>query len=151
MGWIFLAITCIVFVIALLASDYPGVWGIFIILLSLTGGMFFADSNGLWVSRNQHKNGYPYFFPLREKKDQGRSNIITITTQSQPTQNNRFQNKTSSPKQVSYTPTTTAPPLPTAVKVTCPKCGAPMVVRNGRYGKFYGCTRFPQCRGSKNL
>lgn len=29
---------------------------------------------------------------------------------------------------------------------TCPKCGVPMVVRSGPYGKFYGCPNFPRCR-----
>jgi ribonuclease HI len=27
----------------------------------------------------------------------------------------------------------------------CPECGAPMVLRTGKYGKFYGCSRFPKC------
>ena len=30
---------------------------------------------------------------------------------------------------------------------TCPKCGAPMVLKLGRYGKFYSCSRFPECNG----
>lgn len=34
--------------------------------------------------------------------------------------------------------------------ITCPRCGAKMVLRNGRYGRFYGCSRFPQCRGTRN-
>jgi very-short-patch-repair endonuclease len=32
---------------------------------------------------------------------------------------------------------------------TCPKCGAKMILRKGRYGKFYGCLRFPYCRGTR--
>jgi DNA topoisomerase-1 len=28
----------------------------------------------------------------------------------------------------------------------CPRCGKPLVVRHGRYGKFIGCSDFPQCR-----
>jgi DNA topoisomerase-1 len=28
----------------------------------------------------------------------------------------------------------------------CPECGAPLTVRWGRYGKFIGCSRFPDCR-----
>lgn len=27
----------------------------------------------------------------------------------------------------------------------CPKCGAPLVLRNGKFGKFYGCSQFPKC------
>ncbi len=28
----------------------------------------------------------------------------------------------------------------------CPECGAPLIVRWGRYGKFIGCQNFPTCR-----
>jgi DNA topoisomerase-1 len=28
----------------------------------------------------------------------------------------------------------------------CPKCGSPLVMRHGRYGKFIGCSTFPECR-----
>jgi ssDNA-binding Zn-finger/Zn-ribbon topoisomerase 1 len=31
----------------------------------------------------------------------------------------------------------------------CPRCGSRMVLRSGRYGKFYGCSRFPYCRGTR--
>jgi very-short-patch-repair endonuclease/ribosomal protein S27AE len=31
----------------------------------------------------------------------------------------------------------------------CPKCGSGMILRNGRYGRFYGCSRFPYCRGTR--
>jgi DNA topoisomerase-1 len=28
----------------------------------------------------------------------------------------------------------------------CPKCGAPLLGKWGRYGKFIGCSNFPECR-----
>ena len=28
----------------------------------------------------------------------------------------------------------------------CPRCGSPLVQRNGRYGPFMGCSGFPKCR-----
>lgn len=28
----------------------------------------------------------------------------------------------------------------------CPRCGGNLVVRNGSYGKFYGCSNYPKCR-----
>lgn len=31
----------------------------------------------------------------------------------------------------------------------CDICGAPMVVKMGRYGKFHACSRFPDCRNTK--
>jgi len=37
---------------------------------------------------------------------------------------------------------------PDAPEQICPECGAKMVVRRSKYGKlFYGCSRFPDCRG----
>jgi DNA topoisomerase-1 len=33
----------------------------------------------------------------------------------------------------------------------CPECGAPMVIRWGRRGRFLACTRFPDCRGTASL
>src|SRR5690606_12023572 len=31
----------------------------------------------------------------------------------------------------------------------CPNCGAGMVIRWGRFGKFMACERYPECRTSK--
>ncbi|MFC1928378.1 AAA domain-containing protein [Chloroflexota bacterium] len=33
---------------------------------------------------------------------------------------------------------------------TCPSCGSRMVPRNGRHGRFWGCSRYPYCRGTRN-
>ena len=33
----------------------------------------------------------------------------------------------------------------------CEICGAPMVVKMGRYGKFYACSRFPDCRNTQAI
>ncbi len=30
--------------------------------------------------------------------------------------------------------------------LVCPKCGGNLVVRDGPYGKFYGCSNYPKCR-----
>lgn len=35
--------------------------------------------------------------------------------------------------------------------VICDLCGAPMVVRVGRYGRFLGCTNYPNCKNTKPL
>jgi len=34
---------------------------------------------------------------------------------------------------------------------TCPKCGAPLIIRIGRYGQFYACSKFPKCRHTESL
>jgi len=33
----------------------------------------------------------------------------------------------------------------------CEKCGAPMVIREGRFGRFIACSSFPKCRNTKAL
>ena len=33
----------------------------------------------------------------------------------------------------------------------CPKCGAPMQVKRGRFGEFLGCTKYPDCKGIKPI
>lgn len=35
-------------------------------------------------------------------------------------------------------------------ELECPRCNSRMVLRNGRRGKFYGCSRFPYCKGTRN-
>lgn len=34
---------------------------------------------------------------------------------------------------------------------TCPKCGAPLLIRTSRFGKFYACSGFPKCRYTASL
>jgi len=34
--------------------------------------------------------------------------------------------------------------------LVCPKCGGNLVVRDGQYGKFYGCPNYPNCRYTLN-
>ena len=41
------------------------------------------------------------------------------------------------------------PPEPTDIK--CEKCGAQMVIRAGRSGRFLSCSGFPKCRNAKPL
>jgi len=36
-------------------------------------------------------------------------------------------------------------------KEICDKCGAPMVIKTGRYGKFLACSAFPDCKNIKSL
>ena len=41
-------------------------------------------------------------------------------------------------------------PLPVGAG-PCPQCGGPTVERSSKNGKFYGCLRFPECRGSRHF
>lgn len=33
----------------------------------------------------------------------------------------------------------------------CPKCNKPLTIRNGKYGRFVGCTGYPDCRYTRNV
>ena len=33
----------------------------------------------------------------------------------------------------------------------CPECGSPMAVKLGRYGKFLSCSRYPDCKGTRQI
>jgi ssDNA-binding Zn-finger/Zn-ribbon topoisomerase 1 len=39
-----------------------------------------------------------------------------------------------------------------SISVFCPICRAPMILRSGPYGKFWGCSRFREskCPGKRN-
>jgi ssDNA-binding Zn-finger/Zn-ribbon topoisomerase 1/very-short-patch-repair endonuclease len=37
-----------------------------------------------------------------------------------------------------------------AERTLCPICGSRMVLRNGRYGRFWGCSQYPYCRGTRH-
>ncbi|MDH7500625.1 MAG: type I DNA topoisomerase [candidate division NC10 bacterium] len=43
------------------------------------------------------------------------------------------------------------PSLPEASGEVCEKCGSPMVVREGRFGRYLGCQGFPSCKNTKPL
>ncbi len=34
---------------------------------------------------------------------------------------------------------------------TCPHCGSPMRRRSGSYGQFWGCSRYPGCKGTRKI
>lgn len=38
-----------------------------------------------------------------------------------------------------------------ALRVHCPKCRAPMRIRDGKFGRFHACSRFPRCKGTRPL
>jgi DNA topoisomerase-1 len=37
------------------------------------------------------------------------------------------------------------------VQENCEKCGAAMVVKSGRYGKFLACSNYPECKNTKKI
>lgn len=57
------------------------------------------------------------------------------------------------PPPVAPIPPTSPTPRPRAAGRTpsCPTCGSAMHRRSGRYGAFWGCSRYPTCRGTRNI
>jgi len=35
--------------------------------------------------------------------------------------------------------------------ISCPKCKSKMVIRTGKFGEFYSCENYPECKGSKKI
>ena len=44
-----------------------------------------------------------------------------------------------------------ARPKPIPTEIPCDECGKPMLVREGRNGKFLGCSGYPQCKATQEL
>lgn len=44
-----------------------------------------------------------------------------------------------------------APVEPAPGQVHCPKCRAPMTERDGKFGRFFACTRYPACNGTRQI
>lgn len=42
-------------------------------------------------------------------------------------------------------------PKPVPTEIACDECGATMMIREGRSGKFLGCSKYPQCKFTKPL
>ena len=42
-------------------------------------------------------------------------------------------------------------PEPEKTNEVCEKCGKPMVIRTGRFGKFMACSGFPECKNTKRI
>lgn len=39
-------------------------------------------------------------------------------------------------------------PIGTKLEHPCPECGSAMVLRNSKFGLFYGCIEYPSCRAT---
>ncbi len=36
-------------------------------------------------------------------------------------------------------------------EIKCPECESPMLIKLGRFGRFYSCKRFPECKGMRSI
>ncbi len=41
--------------------------------------------------------------------------------------------------------------ITTQTEEKCEKCGSPMLIKSGRYGKFLACSRYPECKNTKPI
>lgn len=42
-------------------------------------------------------------------------------------------------------------PKPIPTDIACEECGQPMLIREGRSGRFLGCSAYPKCKGTREL
>ncbi len=40
--------------------------------------------------------------------------------------------------------------MPPYESVKCPECDGPMISRTGKYGTFWGCKKYPECKGTRD-
>ncbi|HRO65441.1 MAG TPA: topoisomerase DNA-binding C4 zinc finger domain-containing protein, partial [Candidatus Dojkabacteria bacterium] len=40
--------------------------------------------------------------------------------------------------------------IPKVTQSVCPKCGSSLILKSGKYGEFYGCTKYPECKFTKS-
>jgi len=40
---------------------------------------------------------------------------------------------------------------PVMTDMKCELCGSPMLLRTGRFGSFYACSKYPECKGTKRI
>ncbi|MEN9613712.1 MAG: hypothetical protein RLZZ347_19 [Candidatus Parcubacteria bacterium] len=50
---------------------------------------------------------------------------------------------------VTRTSSGSTPAIAGEASTLCPQCSSAMILRNGKRGQFYGCSRFPRCRGTR--
>jgi DNA topoisomerase-1 len=55
------------------------------------------------------------------------------------------------PRRGAPAPAAASKPAAVPTDEKCEKCGSPMVVRNGRFGEFLGCSAYPRCKNIKKL
>lgn len=57
-----------------------------------------------------------------------------------------IQNKETRKKHVHQIHQNTYERIQKEISLVCPRCGGNLVIRNGPYGQFYGCSNYPSCR-----
>tara|TARA_R100000005_G_scaffold2286_3_gene1378 strand:- start:1501 stop:2670 length:1170 start_codon:yes stop_codon:yes gene_type:complete len=61
------------------------------------------------------------------------------------------QSPAQQPPKATNVKTPSPSPMTTFGRPTCPHCGSSMLRRSGSYGQFWGCLRYPICKGTRNI
>ncbi len=91
-----------------------------------------------WVE--VHRNDEKFIVFLRE--------VMTLLSQANPPQSASDCNWCNYRSKMS-TLNLSAPAPAAAESSRCPKCNGPMKLRVGKYGKFWSCEQYPDCKGTK--
>lgn len=73
------------------------------------------------------------------------NSVVSLSFTTPPPPNPQLSNAPTVSKPLPPRSTTNAP------AVTCPQCGSQMQRKSGRYGHFWGCLRYPRCRGTRKI
>ena len=72
-------------------------------------------------------------------------------TQNSSDSSNISDEKTDSKSTVKSPPRAKSRAIPAPPEIKCDNCGGPMLVRRGRYGPFFSCAAFPECKSIKKI
>ena len=67
-----------------------------------------------------------------------------------PLENNK-EKEEKAPEKIEIKLETTVEAPKNEINELCDKCGAPMVIRNGKFGSFIACSNYPKCRNTKQI
>jgi restriction system protein len=103
------------------------------------GAKAYYSADEAWVVTNSH-------FTKAATELAKKSNVILIDREQLIdlilTMNLNIQSQRAQEKIVS---------TPESSVLKCCRCGSPMLLRTGKKGQFYGCSRFPKCRYTQNV
>ena len=83
--------------------------------------------------------------------DEQMNNIISTLESLAHSTKEDFKNHKRQVKQIKSETTLQENEKSNELKFTCPRCGSPLIIKHGRNGAFYACTKYPLCKYTRNL
>lgn len=110
--------------------------------------------NGLGTLRNAKDR--LNVLPAEARSDMALTDVIAARAQAEQDLRELGVSVPTSTVTLTVTPSPRLAPQPPRVTTTsrtptCPRCGSPMRRRSGRYGQFWGCSRYPGCKGTRKI